>query len=115
MLDENRILSARAQGICFICSMCKHWHEGEDQGLKDEVGETICNSTNGCCGPIWGGDFNEYTGPLGIYKHKHCYLCGESSTHHIWAKNKQASKLGVCKKHSEKVKGLTARELQNGA
>jgi len=113
MLDKNRILMTRAQGVCFVCSLCQRWYEGEDQGLEDQVGETRCAAKNGCCGPVWGGYFQEYTGPLAGYLHKYCYLCGQDATHAIKVKG-IALPIGICKKHAVEIKQVTAREDPHG-
>lgn len=113
ILNKDRILAARAQGVCFVCSLCQRWYEGEDRGLTDVVGDTRCSSMNGCCGPVWGGYFQEYTGPLGGYLHKYCYLCGKDATH-VARANGFYVPIGLCKKHAIEIKRVTAREDPKG-
>ena len=113
ILDKNRILMARTQGVCFVCSLCQRWYEGEDRGFTDVIGDTRCASKNGCCGPVWGGSFLEYTGPLAGYLHKYCYLCGKDASHAVRAKGIQVP-IGLCKEHAVEIKHLTAREDPHG-
>ncbi len=113
MLDEKKIAMARADGVCFMCSMCSHWHDGESQGLMDDLDDTVCTEKD-CRGPVWGGSFPRYNGPISGYKHNHCYLCGEAATHHVWANGKEGDKIGLCKEHVLTVEKYTARKVNKG-
>lgn len=103
------------QKICFLCSTCLHYHEGEDRELKDDSGQQVCSNL-ACCGPIWGGGFDYYEGPIKGYLHKWCYLCGRESDKVIFATNQIApAKIGVCKHCFENhVKKYTARVMTGG-
>lgn len=111
MIDEIKAQKARMDGVCFLCSMCERWHEGMDQGLKDAFGEGRCAQSDDCKGPVWGGTFHEYKGPMSGHKLKWCYLCGEESSHALAPKASTGDPVGVCTKCLEEVKKLTARDL----
>lgn len=113
MLDPLRIAQARADGVCFLCSMCEHWHEGRDQRLIDDMEEPRCSILN-CCGPVWGGYFENYKGPLEGNLRSWCYLCGDKSTHVVVPKQAMAEKVGICAVCAEKIKRFTARETKPG-
>jgi hypothetical protein len=94
--------------------MCEHWYEGIDLGLKDDMKEPRCSVQN-CCGPVWGGYFEYYTGPLKGNLHAWCYLCGEKSTHVVSSKSVPVEKIGVCATCAEKLKKYTAKETKPGS
>jgi len=114
MNDPLMIAQARANGVCFLCAMCKHWHEGVELGLKDDMLEPRC-SVQGCCGPVWGGNFAQYAGPLKGNLHSWCYLCGQKSTHVAVPNMAQMEKIGVCSACAEKLKIFTAKETRPGS
>lgn len=113
MIDPKRAMVARAEhGICFICSMCERWHMGDEANLRDAFGDRRCSQEDDCAGPVWGGTFHEYKGPLKGYKTHWCYLCGKESTHLLAPKGNTSDPIGVCEEClMEEVKKLTARDL----
>jgi len=113
MPDKKRMALVRAKGVCFLCSTCQHWYEGEDAGLLDDMGEPRCSRPK-CVGPIWGDSFPEYIGVIEGYKHKFCYLCGANSTHYLWANGQENNKIGLCEAHIPVVKKYTARKTKKG-
>lgn len=114
MLDQSKIAQAIANRVCFLCAMCEHWHEGVDLGLKDDMHEPRC-SVQGCCGPVWGGSFEKYAGPLKGNVHAWCYLCGQKSTHVAAPKTAQGQKVGLCSECAKKIKVFTAKETRPGS
>jgi len=110
MFDQNKIAQAKANGVCFVCRTCLRYHEGEMRGLHKKFGEIRCTSKGDCCGPVGGGSFDEYEGPLKGYLWKYCYLCGEKVKWVLKAKTKGAKPIGCCDKCLEHVKKLTLRD-----
>ena len=113
MPNKERMALVRAKGVCFLCSTCKCWYEGEDLGLKDDMGEEVCSKPD-CAGPVWGKSFPEYVGILEQYKYKFGYLCGNDSTHYVWSNGHEGEKIGLCKEHVPTVKEFTARQHEPG-
>lgn len=79
MLDTNKIREARSIGLSFICSMCENWHEAVSKNLVDKDGDVLCMKWASCRGPLDGGAFEEYTGPLGNNVNLYCHVCGGES------------------------------------
>jgi hypothetical protein len=112
MLDPKRILDAEAKNVAFVCRMCTRWYEGEDQGLADVEGDTMCASTGKCGSPIGGKSFEEYNGPLAGYLTHYCYLCGKQHPEKaLEPKVPGAQKIGCCDHCFEnEVKQLAVRQ-----
>lgn len=76
--------------LAFICRMCLKMAKlyAEDETVE------VCSCLR-CVGPLRGGAFPEYEGPLktGDMKQRFCYLCGEHSTHTL---DVDGTRLGVC-------------------
>ena len=106
--SKERIQETMISGVCFICATCTNWYKGKDKGLKDSLGDPVCGFDK-CAGPVFGGDFKDYDGPLKEYKAKFCYLCGRQATHLVSAKKSNAMKIGLCSDHAKEVERFTAR------
>lgn len=88
-VDHARALVA--QGLAFVCSLCERFWEGRDQGLS------VCTAVAGCRGPIGGGAFHEYKGPLTNLE-SWCFRCGTSATATIEVPG-GVQRIGVCRVH----------------
>lgn len=97
---ENRV-----HGIAFVCTTCKHWQEGADKGMVDSDGDPVCSRSSSCRGPLSGGSFEQYHGPLNGYMAKFCHVCGTMATKAISPKGDD-SRVGVCDACLEVIKGL---------
>ena len=107
MLDSEKISEARAKGVCFTCAMCTLWYKGVKMKLRLWDGTERCAAVNGCGGPLSGGSFEEYDGPLKGYLVKFCYVCGSRTPEHaLAAKVPNSQKIGCCAKCLDKVKEL---------
>lgn len=97
---------ARSKGVAFLCATCTRWAEGIDKGMSDADGDQICASAHSCHGPLEGGGFEEYDGPLQGYLSKFCHVCGGSATKAIAPKGVDR-RVGVCNACLEMLRGLT--------
>lgn len=88
MIDKDRVLSARRQGLSFVCATCPHWHEARDRGVPG----TAC--LQDCRGPLVGGDFERYNGLL-TDTDKYCFVCGAVPTRWVRALTAQRY-FGIC-------------------
>lgn len=108
IFNSDRMMKAQVDGVCFVCRTCSKYYAGESAGLKDIEGNVLCLAKNGCCGPVGGGSFDEYDGPLIGHLENVCYMCGETNPKYaIKAKKKGAKAVGVCETHIQTVKKLT--------
>jgi len=111
MLDKERILRAKVEGICFICRLCELWYMGEDRELKDDFGRKRCAATNGCGSPLAGKSFHEYRGPLNNRLERYCFMCGADSTVILQPKVANSKRIGCCERCVDKMKEHTAGQL----
>ena len=107
MIKESDIIEARNQGVFFICSMCLHWHAGQDSKVKNSHGEGQCVSRT-CKGILSGGAFDEYQGPLKGYLSSYCHACGKHMPEHILEPKRDVScnRVGCCIECLKMIKGL---------
>jgi hypothetical protein len=75
-VTSESITARMREGYTFICATCPHLHRSKDQGL-----ETCFGNMNGktCCGPMAGGCYPEYVGPLKGSMTSRCFLTGAES------------------------------------
>lgn len=98
-LDLKRMMEAEAHGVAFICRMCANWYKGEDLGLKDIDGDSVCTEVGRCKSPIGGGGFEHYKGPLSLGSNMlgYCYICGKTGPEKaLQASEDGARKVGCC-------------------
>lgn len=90
-LDQFSVGMMRANGVGFVCSMCERMHEGKGLGLPG------CTGTEACRGPMGGGTFQEYRGPLGeTLLGTSCFACGGEARYKLKPKTIGARVLGLC-------------------
>lgn len=67
---------ARAAGFSHVCSMCVRLHEGRRLAGSLDWDKASCTSMANCRGPLGGGAYLDYAGPMKGALHNHCWLCG---------------------------------------
>ena len=92
-MDVQAMKAAVARGVSLICASCDRYWEGRARDLPDDR----CTATSGCCGPLAGGTFHEYQGPITDLT-RWCFICGADA---VSAVRKAGSErgVGVCKPH----------------
>ena len=77
------------EGRPITCATCSHMWRARDAQAES------CGQPK-CCGPLWGGDFPSYSGPLRTFE-AWCFRCGESSTHGVQVNQRV---FGMCDEHA---------------
>lgn len=90
-------------GLCAICAWCEHWHNRKDN--KQGTGSFSCDVL-GCGGPLVGGNFIKYKGPLSSNLHSICFICGKEASSGIDIRGRV---IGVC--HNIHSTGRTCFQL----
>ena len=107
LLSEEAIRAGESLDLNFICIMCKHWSLAYEwvrckKGralTRKEFRELNCNKEN-CHGPILGGIFDKYDGPLEGCMVDFCYLCGARAIYFIERSNVNSVwSIGICADH----------------
>jgi hypothetical protein len=93
-IDKNRVHLALANGVSIVCGTCTHFWVAADKQLN--------NCGQKCGGPMSGGTFEKYSGPITDFS-AICFVCGSKSTHAVRAKDSMRV-LGCCDKHIDIVK-----------
>ncbi len=107
LLSVEAIRAGEELDLNFICLMCKNWslvyecvRRKKGRRLKkEEFRDLNCNKIN-CHGPMFGGIFDEYNGPLEGCMVDFCYVCGgraiyfieRSGDNNVWS-------IGICADH----------------
>jgi hypothetical protein len=78
------------EGRPITCATCIHMWQARDR-KSDSCGQTSCR------GPLWGGDFASYKGPLRAFE-AWCFRCGDSSTHGVQVNSRV---FGMCDEHAK--------------
>jgi hypothetical protein len=93
-VDSKRIYLAVANGLNVACATCTHYWNAVDRQLE--------NCGQKCGGPMSGGTFEKYNGPITDFS-VICFVCGDKATHAIRAQS-HVRVLGCCEKHIDVVK-----------
>jgi hypothetical protein len=95
-LDLSNVITDVESGLSYVCAMCYRWRDARKQGRK------VCSAKDGvnsCFGPIYGGTFDRYVGPLDFLDWKtFCFVCGEKSDYVVKFYGNDKG-IGICKKH----------------
>jgi hypothetical protein len=86
----------------WMCTMCEHWHAG--RAKQQPCGHPACH------GPIAGGWFPDYRGPLRAGTDnawQWCFFCGNPASHVLRVATHY---LGVCEGHLAHVQVRTRKE-----
>lgn len=95
-LDPVQVVEAMANGVSAVCATCLHYWSAYDKRL-DSCGQPKCG------GPIGGGTFPSYDGPMKGVLHKFCFVCSAPSKFGIRV-NGSPRIIGACPKHIGYVK-----------
>ena len=93
-LDTKKVHLAIVNGVSIACATCNHYWNAVDRQL-DNCGQV-------CGGPMSGGTFDKYDGPIKDFSVM-CFVCGEPATHAVRAKA-SVRVLGCCSRHIDIVK-----------
>jgi len=99
-LDQMKIAAAIGDGLNVVCATCENYWNARDRGVPDGR----CLAVDGCGGPIAGGAFHEYKGPMTQFD-QFCFRCGNKATHAIRV-SEHPRVIGVCVEHIELMKKL---------
>lgn len=88
-MDVDRARRAVAQGLAFPCATCEHYWRAADRG------EAACGQP--CRGPLRGGAFESYQGPVEDFT-RWCLRCGGEASRAIRAAGASRA-FGVCAAH----------------
>ena len=97
-LEMDKVAAVIAKGLNTVCATCENYWKAHDLGLSK------CLAKDGCGGPMSGGDFHEYKGPMNQFD-QFCFVCGNKPTHAIRVSN-SVRVIGCCSEHVEMVKRL---------
>lgn len=95
-VDPKNAAMAMADGLSAVCATCTKYWEAKDKGLSG------CNQPE-CRGPIGGGVFKDYDGPLKDALARICFVCGSPSKYGIKVSGFQRI-IGACKDHISYVR-----------
>ena len=102
-IGAEDVAAAMRAGFSFVCAMCVKLHAGKEAfGAKDwKLVQCLGES---CHGPMGGGGFAEYNGPLGaVNLPQYCFRCGREADAAVES-IKDKRMVGVCKKHLKLLK-----------
>lgn len=110
-VDVNQTLASvfRSQGYAFVCSFCEKLHRAHQVGYTKGC-EAAMQGLD-CAGPIAGGDFPLYEGPL--TKHtlaSMCYRCGAESVKGVQPAG-GGKVIGACAKCFEHIRPQSGKAL----
>lgn len=98
-LNSEAVKFGEERGISFICSMCKWWTLGYEQGVYNVNSSSLTCLREDCFGPTDGGVYQYYEGPLGENMKYWCCFCGKPSIYILANPNFPGKVFGVCKEH----------------
>lgn len=108
IFTEDDAQAARACGFTFVCSMCVKLHAGRRRENASWE-KARCVGRN-CTGPIGGGSYPEYEGPLKETSAfgNHCWACGKESPESFISSNRPGHDsgrlIGCCTEHLKLIR-----------
>lgn len=93
MSDPIKIALAVQGGLSPICATCKKFWGARERNVPDGK----CLAVSGCGGPLSGGNFHEYEGPISDFT-RWCFVCGADSSFGVQVDNRPRV-IGVCEEH----------------
>ena len=99
-LDQMKVAAAIGNGLNVVCATCENYWDARDRDIPDGR----CLATDGCGGPIAGGAFHEYRGPMTQFD-QFCFRCGNKATHAVRV-SEHPRVIGVCVEHIDLMKSL---------
>lgn len=95
-LDPIKVVQAIHQGLSAICATCDHYWSAVEREAPS------CGQD--CGGPMSGGVFDKYRGPMTDFS-LFCFVCSNKSTHGVRVGG-HARVIGCCAEHIEFVQKL---------
>ena len=94
-MNGRPILQVMQRGVGFTCAHCEKFWWGVDNSTD---GCKAKHERKECTGPLGGGAFPEYQGPLTGHITRFCFVCGQTPAGAAVVKG---GRVGVCEKHME--------------
>lgn len=94
-MNGRPILKVMQDGVGFVCAHCERFWWGVDRGYGSCWAKAVGKD---CSGPMGGGSFQEYEGPLKGNLCRFCFVCGKEPSGVACTKH---GKVGVCRDHME--------------
>jgi len=108
-MNQTRAVMFRAQGYAFVCSLCEKLHRAHDVGYTK--GCEAAMQGKDCAGPIAGGDFPLYEGPLTRHAlASMCYRCGAEAVKGVQPAD-GGKVIGACAEHFEHIRPQSGKAL----
>jgi len=108
-VNQTHVGIFRAQGYGFVCSMCEKLHRA--YGVGYTKGCEAAMKGLDCAGPIAGGDFSLYEGPLTTQTLAAlCYRCGVDATKGVQPSS-GGKVIGTCDEHFEQIRPQSGKAL----
>ncbi len=104
-LDPAQIALAMADGLSAVCATCTRYWEGRARGMPGHS----CTAKDGCAGPMAGGDFHEYDGPMKSALHLWCFVCGIKSRYGVRVGG-SVRVFGACEEHVKMLRELQPKD-----
>lgn len=98
MPTHEQMKAAQAEGMSFICATCHRYWEGR-AARADR-----CTAKGPCRGPMGGGSFPEYDGPVTDLR-RWCFRCGVEASSGVRVAGTERI-FGVCDRHLPDVSRL---------
>jgi len=99
-MDPVKIGLAVQGGLSPVCATCKKYWDARERNVPGDT----CMARQGCAGPISGGDFHEYEGPITDMS-RWCFICAESAKYGVQVTGSPRV-VGVCEDHVRKLADL---------
>lgn len=97
----EKMRAAVAGGLSIVCATCARYWEGRAAELPDPG----CTAAGPCSGPLGGGSFERYDGPITDFT-RWCFKCGADATAAVRVAGTEKS-FGVCAGCSDHVVRLS--------
>lgn len=96
--SPEEVRKATADGLSIVCATCRWYWKARQSGIEGHQ----CAAQKPCHGPISGGVFPEYDGPITDFANL-CFVCGKRSRYGIAVKG-NIRVIGVCDAHLHLMK-----------
>lgn len=94
-LNPAKVALAVQGGYSIYCATCTKYWDYKDKGASN------CGAKDGCKGPLFGGSFHEYDGPITEHA-RQCFACGQASRYILTGGKRD---FGVCSNHVAMFEG----------
>jgi len=109
-VNQTLIQLFMAQGYAFVCATCEKLHRAHNSGFTDGCEAAL--SGKDCAGPIVGGNFPLYEGPLTKEAlATMCFRCGKEADIAVQPKT-GGQMIGACKAHYEHIRPQSGKALK---